>query len=682
MCGICGIVQRSGDLDPERLRRMAAALAHRGPDGYGFWLNTPSGDAPCATSSGKKAPALGSPHAVPRVGLGHTRLAVIDLSPAGRQPMSNEDASLWITFNGEIYNFPELRARLTARGHRFRSATDTEVILHLYEEEGPDCVRSLNGMFAFALWDSSRNRLFAARDHLGIKPFYYTPRAGGLAFGSEIKALLAADLVPPEVNWQSIYDYLTFLYVPHPATAFRHIWQLPPGHLLLYDAAEGALSVQPYWEPSAVLPGARWDRQGWLEQFRALMADAVRRQLVSDVPLGCFLSGGLDSTTLVGLMARQARQVKTFTVVFEGAGTAAYDERAAAARVARQYGTEHHELVVDVTDPGELLGLVEQFDQPFGNPTFHLSALISRYTRRHVTVGLSGAGGDELFGGYPRYRAAALARTVTRLPHPALQLAARAARQFPVSGQCRLLHRGRLFLEGLERDLSHRYLKWAYYLDEEAKQYLLGPLLRRATGGRGLYRTADAHEWLADTARLLEPHLLRAAAGDLERIRAADLASFLPDNILEYTDKTSSAVGLEVRVPFLDPQVVALCLQAPVAANFAAPGGRSGKGLLKEAFGELVPPANRRAGKRGFCPPLMLWMERYFARYFDCFLTQRYLEDQGIFDWEAVQQLRAEQQSRRRDNSMELFGILMFDAWYRRYISAERPEALAEVVSG
>jgi asparagine synthase (glutamine-hydrolysing) len=673
MCGICGFLRFSGAVEARVMDRMAAALGHRGPDGRGVWLDerVDTVREPSArSSSGWCSPADGA-----RIGLGHTRLAVIDLSPAGHQPMSNEDGTVWITFNGEIYNFKELRDELVARGHQFRSATDTEVIIHLYEEEGEECVRRLNGMFAFALWDSRRKQLFAARDHLGIKPFYYTHRAGGFAFASEIKALLAAGQVSADINWQAVYDYLTFLYIPNPATAFLDVWQLPPGHTLVYQLEKDEVRVEPYWQPPRSEPGRRWERAGWMEQFRVLMADAVRRQLISDVPLGCFLSGGLDSAILVGLMARTARRVKTFTVVFEGAGTAAYDERDYAARVARQYDTEHHELVVNVSEPEDVLGMVEQFDQPFANPTFYLSALISRYTRRHVTVGLVGAGGDELFAGYPRYRAVDLARSAGRLPRPAVRLAGAAARLLPASAEWRQLHRCKLFFEGLDRDFIHRYLKWGYYFDERGKRRLLRPLLQQVPAGSD----QQWRDWRGmDSAHVLERHLAAAIeADDLSRIRHADLLSYLPDNILEYTDKTSSAVGLEVRVPFLDPRVVELCLQTPVEANF----GHGGKALLREAFGHLVPPANLRTGKRGFCPPLMLWMDRHFDRYFDLFLTRRYVKEQGIFDWEVIQELRAENRSRRRDNSMELFGILMFDAWYRRYVTAERPEALAEAAA-
>jgi asparagine synthase (glutamine-hydrolysing) len=593
---------------------------------------------------------------------------VIDLSPAGRQPMGNEDGTVWITYNGEIYNFPELREELAAKGHHFQSATDTEVILHLYEKYGEACVERLNGMFAFAIWDGRHDRLFAARDHLGIKPLYYAHRARVFAFASEIKALLAADLVRAEVDWQAIYDYFTLLHIPNPATAFRDVRQLPPGHTLVYEPGANSLRLHRYWQPRAMRPGGEWRATEWIEQFRELMSDAVRRQLVSDVPLGCLLSGGLDSTVLVGLMARHARRVKSFTVHFEGRGTAQYDEREAAARVARRYGTEHHEFVVDISDPAELLEMVGQFDQPFGNPTFFLSALVARYTRGHVTVGLTGAGGDELFAGYPRYQAVAWAQHGRRIPTPALRLATMASRFLPASRRFRQFHRCRLFLEGLERGFEHRYLKWTYYLDEGDKKRLLGP------GFRGDGATGEP----LDTARILERHLaLSGAPDDLGRIRDADLLSFLPDNILEYTDKTSSAVGLEMRVPFLDPRVVASCLEAPVAQNLA----RGGKALLKEAYGALIPPENLRAAKKGFCPPLALWMERHFDRYFDQHLSRSYLAEHGIFDWNVLQQLREENRSRRRDNSMELFGILMFDAWYRRYITREQPDALAEVAA-
>jgi asparagine synthase (glutamine-hydrolysing) len=666
MCGIAGIVRSSGPVMEHMLRRMVNSLSHRGPDDSGVWFNTAEHDLRTGGAT-----VLGSTG----VGLGHTRLAVIDLSPAGHQPMSNEDGTIWISFNGEIYNFQELREELIEKGHRFRSATDTEVIIHLYEEYGDQSVMRLNGMFAFALWDGRRSRLFAARDRVGIKPFYYTHQCGAVAFASEIKALIAADVVSRDVNWQAIYDYFTFLYVPNPATAFRGVLQLPPGHTLVYEPASDRLTVDRYWRAPVSNGPTVQNRGEWLEQFGLTMTNAVRRQLVSDVPLGCFLSGGVDSTILVGLMAQATRRVKTFTVRFEGTGTATFDEHLAAERVARRYDTEHHELVVDVSDPGEVLAMVEQFDQPFANPTFYLSALMSRYTRRHVTVALAGAGADELFAGYPRYQAVALAQSIERWPRVAISLAAAAARALPISARSRQIHRAKLFFDGLESDFSHRYLKWAYYLDERRKGHLLNGAAPRSTAGGLLSRTLD-------TGRIMERLMADSPdANDLARIRHADLSSFLPDNILEYTDKTSSAVALELRVPYLDAEVVELCLQAPVEANLRSAGGVTSKALLREAFGYLIPKENLHARKRGFCPPLILWMEKYFDRYFDVFLTRSYLADQGVFDWEAVQQLRAEHRSRRRDNSMDLFGILMFDAWYRRYITADTPEALAEIAA-
>jgi len=634
MCGICGIV---GSIDRGVIERMTASLAHRGPDGDGVEI-FPEDD----------------------LALGHRRLSVIDLSPRGRQPMSNgecariDDQQLWISFNGEIYNYEELKNDLSKIRHRFVSETDTEVILHLYEERGAEAFKSLNGMFALALYDARRGRLFLVRDHLGVKPLYYAEANGKLIFGSEIKAILASGAYRSEIDWQSAHDFFSFLYTPSPQTIFRDVFQLPPAHWLEYDLRNRRIvRVERYWDV------AEWgskkeggDEEEMSVRLRSLMADAVRKQMVSDVPLGVFLSGGVDSNVIVGLMAEAAsKPVKTFTVLFNDAELKYYDERDEARRVAEKFSTDHYELPIDLNHPEEMLDLVEYFDQPFGNTTFYLTYLLSRYTRQSVTVALSGAGGDELFGGYPRYRAVQAMRLLRYVPRVAAKAALAAAAQLRDNFADRRLSRIRALLAGLDHDPARQYLKWVYYLDEEKKEQLLN-------GRAGV--SLASH-------RVLQSHLdhIPKSWGDGNRFSYLDVETFLPDNLLEYSDKMSMAWALELRVPYLDPRMVEMAFSIPFKFKL---NGAGSKVIMRRAFAGLIPPENLRAPKKGFNVPLGSWMRTKLDRYFDELLPRDYVRSEGIFDHDYITHLRDEHQRGRRDNGYELFAILIFDTWYRKYI--------------
>lgn len=637
MCGICGIV---GTTERSVIEQMTLSLQHRGPDGHGVEI-----------------------FPRPDLALGHRRLSIIDLSARGRQPMSNqscagnEGGALWLSFNGEIYNYRELKATLDPARHHFASETDTEVILHLYEEHGVAAFKQLNGIFAFALYDAARERLYLVRDHLGVKPLYYTDANGRLLFGSEIKAILAAGHYTPEIDWQAARDFFSFLYVPAPQTIFRGIRQLPPAHWLEYDLrARRVVKIERYWRVEEW--GAQTDlqRRNVRHELRALLADAVAKQMVSDVPLGAFLSGGVDSNIIVGLMAEASTQpVKTFTVLFNEPGMDYYDERHEARRIAEKFGTEHHELPIDLSRPEEMLDLLEHFDQPFGNTTFYLTYLLSRYTRESVTVALSGAGGDELFGGYPRYRAVQAMKYLRFVPRVAARatLAALASQRDDFAD--RRLHRVRALLTGLDADEAKQYLQWVYYFDEERKAALL-----KAKGDE-----LAAH-------RVLRAHLDRLPRhwDNGNRFSYLDVETFLPDNLLEYSDKMSMAWALELRVPYLDPRVVELAFQIPFARKLNRQGS---KVILREACADLIPPENRRAPKKGFNVPLGVWMRTKLDRYFDELLPRDYVRREGIFDHDYITRLRAEHRRGQRDNAYELFAILSFDTWYRKYITGTLP---------
>ena len=630
MCGICGIV---GNMESSVIERMTLSLVHRGPDD-------------------------GTTEVFPshKLALGHRRLSIIDLSASGRQPMRNEDGSIWISFNGEIYNYRELKAGLDPQRHRFASQTDSEVLLHLYEERGAEGFKLLNGMFAFALYDARREKLFLVRDHLGVKPLYYTEANGQLLFGSEIKAILAANVYSPEIDWQSAHDFFSFLYVPAPQTIFRGIHALPPAHWLEYDLrARRIVKIERYWNVADW--GTRNARANEIElssELRQLMTDAVGKQMMADVPLGAFLSGGVDSNVIVGLMASQSKQVKTFTVLFDEPEMTYYDERVEAQRVADKFATEHHELMIDLSRPEQMLELIEHFDQPFGNTTFFLTYLLSKYTRESVTVALSGAGGDELFGGYPRYRAVQAMKYLRLVPRVAAKAALAALSLQRDDFNDRRLHRVRALLAGLDSDPARQYLKWVYYLDEERK----AKLFSKSNGHLASHRVLQTH--LND---------IPANWDDGNRFSYLDVETFLPDNLLEYSDKMSMAWALELRVPFLDPRVVELAFQIPFSMKLNRAGSKT---ILRKTFADLIPPENLRAPKKGFNVPLGGWMRTKLDHFFDELLPRDYVQREGIFDYDYIQQLREEHRRGQRDTAYELFAVLIFDAWYRKYLLGGR----------
>ncbi|MFH1645291.1 MAG: asparagine synthase (glutamine-hydrolyzing) [Candidatus Omnitrophota bacterium] len=629
MCGISGIVD--ANLKEDNFKNINRTLSHRGPDGE---------DSVFLDNS---------------VFLGHRRLSVIDLSQLAKQPMCNEDGSVWITYNGEIYNFKELRTQLKAKGHNFRSNSDTEVLLHLYEEKGIEFVNEINGMFAFAIYDRKNGCIFLVRDRLGIKPLYYSQYGNSFVFGSEIKALLASGLIPKDMDSQAVYDYFSFLYVPCPRTIFSYIKQLPPANYIRYSLKDRKLELKQYWSPYDKNSDMYKHKDEALDDLRGLVEDSVKKRLISDVPLGVFLSGGIDSSILSAIAARESSNpLKTFTVFFKGKGVAPNDDREYALKMSRFLKTNHTEIEVDVTDPGEMLGLIKCFDQPYANPTFYLSYLISKVTKEHVTVALSGAGGDELFGGYPRYRVLKYARFLSMFPKALGKGISKLAQIIPEDPDNSLPRRMKLFLRGLGREFSDLYLNWTYYFNSDEKARLLRPML-------------SSNSKFFDSSDIIRKYFNQSQGdGLLNRMQYVDLKTFLLDNILEYTDKTSMAVGLESRVPFLDHRVVEASFRMPSSFKIQK---NDTKVILKEAFRDLLPKDIFSAPKRGFCAPMAVWIDKYLDFYFDQTLSASYVKKQGIFDFNYIQNLRKEHKQRKKDNSMQLFSIIMFDIWYNNYSS-------------
>jgi len=624
MCGICGKMDFSGvEVERAIVVRMCQALVHRGPDAEGIYT-------------------------APFIGLGQRRLSIIDLSPRAVAPLPNEDGTVWVTFNGEIYNYRELRAGLARRGHTLRTETDTEVVAHLYEELGLDCLGELRGMFAFALWDAGRRRLFAARDRLGKKPFHYARTTGGLVFGSEIKALTTDPDVRIAPNYRAIDHYLTYQYVPSPLTAFDGIFKLPPAHYLTCDA-DGTVAVRRYWEPPATEKLDAVPAEIEAELLHRLR-EAVRMRLVADVPVGAFLSGGVDSATVVALMAEASdRPVKTFSIGFEDA---TYDELPFAREVAERYGTDHHEFVVRPEAAEILPKLVHHYNEPFADSSALPTYYLSRLTRQHVTVALSGDGGDESFAGYDNYAAVAAWGKADVMPAGArralsLTLAA-ALDRLPYHDATARVSRGLSMLGGR---LPERYRLQSTILKPQEKaagytQYFRA-LLREAPAN-GLVELA----W--DEA--MDP---------LDWMMRHDQHYYLPDCLMVKVDVASMAHSLEVRCPLLDHPLVEFAARIPSALKRDASGGKL---IFKRAVARLLPPAVLARRKTGFGVPLGRWFRGELADLLRGSLLDERARRRGLFVPSFVARLVDEHTAGRRDWSTRLWALLCLELWFREFI--------------
>lgn len=628
MCGFCGVLTLSGEpVELEVLRQMGATLAHRGPNGEGWHWPAPAGRA--------------------HIGFVHRRLKIIDLSDAGAQPMTNEDGTIWLVFNGEIYNYRDLRPRLIARGHRFRSETDTEVLLHLYEERGAECLEALEGMFAFALWDARREQLLLARDRLGKKPLFYHHSGTGVVFASEIKALLRHPAVPAEVDPQALPLYFLHGYVPAPRTLYREIAQLPPAHGLLVDGS-GHVRTWQYWEPPFVPRGAGngvavgTDEQV-CEQLRALMTEAVRKRLSADVPLGAFLSGGVDSTIVVGLMARLIRgRVKTFSIGF--AGDRRYDETAYARMAAKAFQTDHTEFIVEPQAFEHLDQLIWYHDGPFGDSSAIPTYLLSQLTRQHVTVALTGDGGDELFAGYERFFAVLLA---DRIPPLMSRLANRLLGPLPEStSRSHWLTRARRFFRYAGEPTAVRLAGWAGCFGDDLTCLLRSELLQELHGLELPYPEA-----LLARAEQLSP---------LNRLLYLNLTTYLPGDLLVKADRATMACGLEARSPLLDDHLVEFAARLPDRFKMRA-GQR--KYIMKRAFADLLPEAIARRGKMGFGVPLASWFRGELRSALVDIVGSPSARYRAYLNGAYVQRLITEHLQGRRDHAHRLWAVLTFERW-------------------
>jgi asparagine synthase (glutamine-hydrolysing) len=623
VCGIAGIF----DFDPQEpvdrrlLETMNATIAHRGPDEDGFYV---AGE----------------------VGLANRRLSIIGLAD-GRQPIANEDGTVWTVFNGEIYNYPDLCAELEAKGHRFRTGTDTEVLVHAYEEDAEAFVQRLNGMFAIALWDVRRRRLLLYRDRLGEKPLYYLVGPRRLLFASEVKALLHAPEATRTVCPAALAAYLTFQYNPRRETIFRGIRRLKPGTML--EVTAGGVVERTYWEvPTA--PGPPWSEARWVEALRELLRDAVRRRLLSEVPLGAFLSGGIDSSTVVGLMASlTAQPVETFSVGFRVPGT--YDESAHAARVASHFRTRHRALTVESVDVERLLlRTVYHLDEPVADyaaiPTF----LLSQFAREHVKVVLTGEGADELFAGYDHYRFPSLLGAYGRVPLAVRRLVAAAGEAFAPAVVAKALRAATL-------DPAAGWVLVKSVFRQAELRALLAPELRAAL---------DRDDPGAEAARLFA----RARARDpLDRYLLADLATWLPEDLLMKVDKMSMSVSLEARVPFLDHRLVELVAGMPAGLKWN--GG--GKYVLKRAVADLVPAEIVARPKHGFRLPLDRWFRDELRPLAADLVVGPRAQRRGFFDPARVAAAWQGFLGGDARRFMPVWVLLNFEVWCRVFLDGETP---------
>jgi asparagine synthase (glutamine-hydrolysing) len=628
MCGICGVVStdRAAVIEPAVIRRMSDTLAHRGPDDQGIYLG-------------------------PGVALGHRRLSIIDLRPEGRQPMANEDGTVQIVFNGEIYNFAEHYQWLSSRGHQFRSRTDTEVIIHLYEELGVKCLERLRGMFAFAIWDERKRCLFLARDRFGKKPLFYHFDGKRMLFASEAKAILTYPRFQREPDPVAIDNYIALGYVAGQRSAFKGLNKLPPAHYLLL--ADGKIEIQRYWRLSFT-PKLELDEHEACAQIVDRLTEAVRLRMIADVPIGAFLSGGLDSSSIVALMAALGSgPVKTFSIGFE---ETAYDETAYARTIARQFGTDHHEFIVRPEGQEILDHMVWHYDEPFADsaalPTFYLCKL----TREHVTVALTGEAGDENFAGYPRYAYNSLAHYLQGKSGLLRWMVRNAARLGD-----RVLPESAL--------LASRLRKVGAMLSGNGEPWPARLIVRvSAASRRRLYTDAFAEELGVGSPEELAAGVFDDT--DAEGLDAAlnlDLNLYLPFDLLTKIDIASMAVGLEARAPMVDNEFVEFIARLP--ARFKR-SGFSTKVIFRKAMKDILPKSILNRPKRGFSVPLDLWFRGNLKELLRDILLSRRATSRAYFNHAVIEAMINAHTSGRADHQQELWGLLMLELWHRMFIDS------------
>jgi asparagine synthase (glutamine-hydrolysing) len=624
MCGICGIFEQSGNpIDQDLLGRMTSIIRHRGPDGEGRFVDG-------------------------GVGLGHRRLSIIDVEGGG-QPIGNEDGSLQIVFNGEIYNFVELRKELVGTGHKFKTRSDTEVILHAYEQWGKECVRRFNGMFAFALWDSKRKEVFLARDHLGIKPLYYVSVGSRVLFASEIKALLEDPDYHREIDVEALGELFTFRYVPSPKTLFKGIRKLPPGHRM--KLSQGGIEMERFWDWVPCLR-EKFDEQALIEEYQSLLEDAVRLQLRSDVPLGLFLSSGIDSGGLLAIMSNYSSgPVQAFTIGFEdGEKTNEVED---ARHLARMFGADHHFMMLR---PEDYLKYYENYlwdlEEPVGNETAAAFYFVSKITSQKVKVALAGQGADEPWAGYDRYLGAKLSTYYSRLPSVLTRSIAPLMARIP--GRFERLKRGAVSLN--EQDMLTRFTKIYSFFSAEMKQKLFKGVLKEHVNGDG-YRSKEALRRLQADVQHLDP---------VTQMLYIDTRANLPDDLLMVGDKTSMANSLESRVPYLDYRLVEFIESLPPGLKL---NGLTGKYLHKKALEKWLPKDLIYRKKKGFANPVENWFRTRMRSFVEEYLLSPDSASAQYFDQQYIRHMLETDREGKDQLRRHIYLLLSFEMWHRTFIN-------------
>ncbi len=634
MCGIAGWANlEANNFSRENhgeavLHSMCESLKHRGPDSEGLWIDD-------------------------EIALGMRRLSVIDLH-TGEQPVYSEDKQIVVVMNGEIYNFREVRADLEKRGHRFETQTDTEILPHLYEEYGDGMVEHLNGMFAFALWDKRARKLLLARDRFGEKPLYYGVFDGRLIFASEPKALFENPSIKPEINLQALRQYLSFDYVPAPASIYKNIYKLPAAHLLVLE--NGEIKTRRYWNLTFRKSAENRTIDEAAKDLREILSDAVRMRLVADVPLGILLSGGVDSSTVAAFAARHsAGKIKTFSIGFE---EDSFDESKYARQVAAHLGTEHYEDKLSVERAADLISEIGTWlDEPLSDGSLLPTFLLSRFVRKHVTVALGGDGGDEIFAGYPMYFGHKLARVYDSIPRVFRRgLIEPIVNRLPVSTKnLSFDYKAKRFIAAAKYDVVARHHSWfGSFSVERQNDLLTRDVLENSSGdiykgARDLLKTTDARN-------------------EIERMQFLDMNFYMAEDILTKVDRASMAVSLEVRAPFLDPRVAEFAASLPLEYKLK---GAKGKYILKRAVADLLPKNILHRPKKGFGIPVAEWLKGRLNPLMRDLLAPERLKNQGLFDEKFVQKLIEEHESGRASHHKQLWTLLVFQLWYDNFLAGK-----------
>jgi len=628
MCGICGFIDQNKNplVDDAGLRRMCLSLKHRGPDDEGFYLK----------------------NGLSHIGLAHRRLSIIDLSPLAHQPMANENGTVWIVFNGEIYNYNELRPELEKKGHALKSHSDTEVVIHLYEQYGEDCVKHLRGMFAFAIWDERNGSLLLARDRVGKKPLFYHCRSGVFTFSSELCSLLESGMVKKNINPSAIDHYLAFGYIPAPLTIYRDVFKLPPAHTLLFK--DRIVSLKQYWELD-YLRKIKISEQDAASEVMRLLKEAVKIRLYSDVPLGAFLSGGIDSSTIVGLMSQLSDiKVKTFSIGF---AEKKYNELDYARRIARRFNTDHHEFIVKPNALEILPLLVERYGEPYAESSCIPTYYVAQETRRYVTVALNGDGGDELFAGYERYQAMVIAEMFQKMPAIFRKAIKGVSGVLPDSvDQKNKLRRLKRFIDAIDLPLQARYLRWVGIFDT--------PLRVK------LYTEEFSQKISLDgPLKLIGKFLDKSGLNLIDSLLRTDTNVYLPDDLLVKVDIASMANSLEGRSPFLDHKLMEFAASLP--ADYKLKNSVK-KYILKKAIKDLIPPENIHRSKMGFGVPVGEWFRGDLKGLLCETLFSKECMRRGYFKPDVIREMVESHLSRQRDYTFCLWSLLMLELWHRRFI--------------